>query len=245
MNEIVRIPILGIKREPIIGLPPEGGELKWDDIYSSLVNYIKYAAKQVSGQYGTFGAAASDDLFQEGQLLLYQCFTIYKQKPMNQFSPLFKASLWRKLRDIAGKEQKQTFGVVDIEEAYDIGYSDSVVEDIYEEYKLQQAAELLESTPIALTILKEFVNPSTRTLWEVNMDVARKSMLKTQGKSVAIPKTMNIKGIHIQRALEIPKTQFTDNFKLVKDVISRVFLNEGSADDILDEEVECILQVAM
>ena len=244
INLIVRIPITGIVRMPIVGIISEcSGELQWDDVYSTLVNYIKYASKQVSGQYGGSVISSSEDLFQEGQLLLYHCFTLYKEKPMNQFSALFKASLWRKLRDIAGREKKRGFDRIDIEDAYDIGYSEDVVANSYAEYKLPQAAEMLESSPIALTILKEFVNPSVRTLWEASMDIARKQMLKEQEQSVAVPKSMTVRGIHIQRALEIPKPQFNQGFRQVKEVVSSIFLEKQI--DVCDEEVECILQVAM
>ncbi len=229
-SDILRVPIIGVERNPILTESSEE-PLNWDVVYEKLVNYIKFAAKNVSDQYGSSGISFSEDLFQEGQLLLYHCFTIYNNKPMNQFIPLFKASLWRKLRDIGGKEQKQSFSYVDLEEAYDIGYSEDVVEDMYSEYKLQQAAELLESSPIALTILKEFINPGSRVLWEVSMDMERKKMLKTQGKSVAVPKSGTIKGIHIQRALEIPKSQFTENFKLVKTVVKKVFNLSVDNDD--------------
>lgn len=236
---IIRTPITGIQRVPITWVqrtPILLEELSWDEIYEKLVNYIKFAAKQVSDQYNTGGWQNVEDLFQEGQLLLYHCYTVYKYKPLNEFEALFKASLWRKLREIGRKPQ---FITVDIEDAYDIGYSDDVTEDIYEEFKLQQMAEMLESTPIALTILKEFVNPSTRTLWEASMDVARKQMLKDQNYGISVPKSITIKGVHIQRALEIPKTVFTENFQTVKQVVGKVY-SIGE-----DEDFEEVLQNAM
>lgn len=236
---VVRVPITGIQRTPITGIqrtPVVLEELNWDEIYEKLVNYIKFAAKNVSDQYGTEGWQNVEDLFQEGQLLLYHCYTVYKYKPLNEFEALFKASLWRKLREIARKPQ---FTTVDIEDAYDIGYSDDVTEDIYQEFKLQQMAEMLESTPIALTILKEFINPSTRTLWEASMDVARKQTLKDQDYGVAVPKTITVKGVHIQRALEIPKTVFAENFQTVKQVVRKVYSLDS------DEDCEEVLQRAM
>ena len=50
---IIRIPITGIQRVPITGVqrtPILLEELSWDEIYEKLVNYIKFAAKQVSEQ---------------------------------------------------------------------------------------------------------------------------------------------------------------------------------------------------
>ncbi len=247
MSDIQRTPILGIQRTPVVGIErmpivgisyeeDTGEELQWDTIYQQLVNYIKFAAKQVSEQYQTGVVQSAEDLFQEGQLLLYHCYTVYKNKSIGQFNALFKASLWRKLREIG---KKNRFICVDIEDAYDIGYSDEVVEDMYQEYKLQQIAEMLEDSPIALTILKEFINPSSRTLWEANMDVARKQTLKDQNYSIAVPKSINIKGIHIQRALEIPKSQFTENYKIVKNSVSQVYFSNRESSD---EEVEEALQ---
>lgn len=234
ITEVVRTPITGIERLPIVGLAVEPTEeLQWDDIYVQLVNYIKFAAKQVAEQYQTGSVNTAEDLFQEGQLLLYHCYTVYKHKAMNEFSALFKASLWRKLREI-GKKQQRAPIEVNIEDAYDIGYSDEVVEDMYQEYKLQQVASMLESSPVALTIFKEFVNPSSRTLWEAEMDVARRSTLQEQDFSVSVPKSIQIKGVHIQRALEITKVSFNENFKLVKNVVSSVY---GRNNDANIEEV--------
>lgn len=236
LSDVVRIPITGIERVPIIGTQTADTtkELQWDDIYSSLINYIKFASKQVYTQSNNTLYSA-EDLFQEGQLLLYHCFTIYKHKPFNEFSALFKASLWRKLRELCGKK---AFIQVDLEDAYDLGYSEDVLEDLYNEYKLQQVASLLENSPIALTIFKEFVNPSSRTMWEAEMDVARKATLKEQGYSVAVPKTVQIKSLHIQRALEIPKVRFNEYLKIVKSCVSSVYLQKDSTDESVDELFE-------
>lgn len=225
----IRVPIVGITRIPVVGIeriPITGCQLNWDEVYEKYVNYIKFAAKQVSEQYQTGAVQSAEDLFQEGQLILYNCWTLYGLKDLAEFGAIFKASLWRKLREI-GKKQQNTPLQVDIEDAYDIGYSDDVVEDIYEEYKLQQIAEMLANKPIALTILKEFINPSKRTIWEASMDVARKQTLKEQEQLYSAPKTVVIKGVHIQRALEIPKVSFSENLKIVKDALSSVYSLES------------------
>ena len=52
-QEIVRTPITGIQRVPITGVqrtPILLEELNWGEVYEKLVNYIKFAAKQVSDQ---------------------------------------------------------------------------------------------------------------------------------------------------------------------------------------------------
>lgn len=232
-HPIVRIPIIGVSRVPIVGverIPVVGvvqqepqEELNWDDIYSQLVNYIKFASKQVFSQSSDSVVNSAEDLFQEGQLLLYHCYTLYKTKPLHEFSALFKASLWRKLREISGKK---AFITVDIEDAYELGYTNDVIEDMYNEYKLQQVADMLENSPVALTIFKEFINPSSRTLWEAEMDMARKSMLREQNYRVAVPKTIIIKGVHIQRALEIPKVKFQECFAVVKSCVSSIYTHK-------------------
>lgn len=221
----------GIKREPVIGIqrvPIKGvsKQLQWDDVYSKLVNLIKYAARNVALEYNTGAAVTAEDLFQEGQIVLYQCYEKYMYKPYEEFATLFRTSLWRKLRDIA---KRKRFQLVDLEDAYDLGYTEDVVEDLYNEYRLQQVAEMLESTPIALTIFKEFVNPSQRTLWEARMDIARKDTLKRQSQLSYVPQSTQVKGTHIQRALEISKTKFKENFTLVKQCVSEVY---GSDDSI-------------
>lgn len=194
--------------------------IKWDVVYDKLVNYIKFASKQVSEQYQMSGMYSAEDLFQEGQLILFECFKKYKHKPENEFYALFKSSMWRRMRDLGAKK---TLNQVDIEDAYDLGYTDTVVEDLYTEYKLQHLASMLEDNPLALTILKEFVNPSKRTVWEAKMDIARKSMLKEQNYSVAVPKTIEIKSSHIQRAMEITKVEFNKALKVVKECLSREY----------------------
>ena len=233
---IARTPIVGIKRTPIItGATTTREELQWDDIYTSLVNYIKFAAKQVSSQSNNSTLHSAEDLFQEGQLLLYHCFNLYKHKDVNEFKALFKSSLWRRLRDLGGRKAHIQ---VDIEDAFDVGYTDSVVEDLYNEQKLQQVADMLASSPIALTIFKEFVNSSKRTLWEAEMDIARRMTLKDQNFKVSIPSTVIVKGVHIQRAMELSKGKFNEQFKLVKDCVAKVY----SQSNITDEQTEELLQ---
>ena len=222
---VTRTPITGIVRTPIF----ENPVLVWDEIYDKLVNYIKFASRQVSEQYQTGAVDSAEDLFQEGQLLLYHCYELYKNKPLNEFCALFKSSLWRKLRDIGSRK---AFIQVDIEEAYELGYTDSVAEDMYEEYKLKHLADMLESNPLALTILKEFINPSDRTVWEAQMDVARKSMLREQNYKVSVPSSVEIKAVYIQRAMEITKARFNEALKFVKQCVSEVYQNDDSFESL-------------
>ena len=125
---------------------------------------------------------------------------------------------------------------MDITDAYDIGYSEDVVNDMYEEYKLQQVVELLENDEIAITILKEMINPSNRTLWEAEMDLARKKMLKEQNYSIAVPQSVTIKGVHIQRALEITKVKYKQEVGIIKDIMNKVYkTEEGYVENLIPE----------
>lgn len=221
--EIQRVPIL-IGRTPILGIRKPiitHDELNWEELYKSLVNYIKFASKQVYEQSSNCLMSA-EDLFQEGQLLLYNCYLMYKYKSLDEFNALFKSSLWRKLRVLANKKE---FIQVDITDAYDIGYTKDVTEGIFEEYKLQQAVELLEGNDIAITILREMINPSERTLWECRMDQARKQMLKDQGFAISVPQANSVKGVHIQRALEIPKSKYKENLQKIREVFTNIYQN--------------------
>lgn len=229
--DVIRTPIC-VQRIPlkIIRNPISIGEpLDWNTVYNNLVNYVKFAAKQVASQYNTGVMNSAEDLFQEGQLLLYNCFERYKFKPVNEFNALFKASLWRKLRGIGAEKD---FITVDITEAYDIGYSEEVVSDMFEEYKLQHVVELLSHNEIALTILKEYINPSARVLWEAQMDVARKQTLKDQNYAVAVPQSVKVKGVHIQRGLEITKVAYREAFGEVKRVMSSVYGQDFNDEDL-------------
>ena len=138
---------------------------------------------------------------------------------------LFKSSLWRGLRNIASDDVAKASQInqVDISEAYDIGYSEEVVHEIYQEYRLQQVVELLSSNELALTVLREMLNPSKRTIWEAEMDIARKKMLKSQKSKGNIPQTIRIRGVHIQRAMEIPQSTYKETVQVIKDVFVKVY----------------------
>lgn len=209
-----RKPIVGI-RKPIL----THDELNWDKIYGKMVNYIKFAAKQTHEQ-NPEAFFSSEDLFQEGQLLLYNCYLMYKYKEENEFYALFKSSLWRKLRSLCNKKEILQ---VDLSDAYDLGYSSDVTEKIFEEYKLQQAVELLKDNPVALTILREMISPSERTVWEGKMDRARKQMLKDQGYTISVPRDSQVKGVYIQRALEIPKYKYREHLLEIRKVFNAVY----------------------
>lgn len=209
-----------IKRIPI-----RAPRLTWEEVYDEYVKLIHYASHNTLGQYRNWPAVSSgriseEDLFQEGQLLLYKCWERYNKKTVEEFGYVFKASLWRHLRDVCGKKEIYT---CDISEAYELGYDQEVEEQMFEQFQLQQIAELLKGHPIALTILKEFLNPSKRTVWECKMDMARKRMLANQGKIGAAPKIMSINKHHIKRGMEISTVRFNQEYNLVKKAVKEVY----------------------
>lgn len=227
MSNVVRTPIVGI-RMPITGLrvPIHLNEpLNWDEQFSKFDNYIKFAAKQVVSNmdYCFYGA---DDLYQEGLLLLWQCFDRYQYKSKQEFQYLFKSSLWRLLRDKAGKPNKETTDIDEVFEAEEIGYSDNSLEDMYEEYRMKQVYELLVGNPTAISILKELLNPSKVTVEECDKDMARKEMLKNQGAQLNVPTSIEIKPVHIQRALNLTEEIYAKNFKLVQMAIYEVYARD-------------------
>lgn len=226
-----RTPITGIRRTPI----RDSILLRWDDVYSKLVNYVKFASRNVATQYHTGVTKSAEDLFQEGLILLYKCFHKYRQKPYGEFAAIFKTSLWRKLRSMPAKRFAMT---VDLEAAYNVGYTDDVVSQLYEENRLQQVADLLEAHPVALTIFKEFVNPSRRTCWEAEMDIARKSTIRDGGASTSVPTKVRIQPRFIQRAMGLPESQWRSEFRIVKECVAKVYLDQ---DDASDDEVSLAL----
>ena len=218
---IQRSPI-NVQRTPIIDETPC---LEWDFVYEYLVNYIKFMSKKVADQYYTGAVLSSADLFQEGQLTLYKCYEAYKHKPFSEFRKLAKTSIGRRMTELAARSKK--FITVNIEDAYDLGYTDDVVDDLYNEHKYQQLIQLLSEYPTALQIFKEFTEPSEKTIWESRMDTERKKMLRSQHKNVYVPQVIRIKPIFIRRSLGLTKKCFDDNLKIVKQYMTQVY-GEGS-----------------
>ena len=227
MSEIVREPITGL-RVPITGIrvPIHLNEpLDWDEQYKKFDNYIKFASKQVltNISYCFYGA---DDLYQEGLLLLWQCFERYRYKNEKEFQYLFKSSLWRLLRDKVGRPNLETVDIEEVYDAEDIGYSENGLEEMYEEYRMKQVYDLLVGNPTAISILNELLNPSKVTVDECDKDMARKEMLKNQGVQLNVPTSVEIKPVHIQRALNLSEEIYAKNFKLVQMAVYEVYAKD-------------------
>lgn len=216
MTSVKRVPITGVKRIPIIV-----DKTPWDGVYKKYINYIKYAAGVV---YRTFLTESTEDLIQEGQLVLYKCWVYYGNKPEDELAKIIKASIWRRLQEVSGKCRFQT---IDIETLHDQGREPGYVEDwdelLHQKDCLQKAAQLLVDEPVALTILKEFINPSDRTLWEAKMDRERKAMRRAQGESVMVPATIQPTRRAVQRAMELPRNKFEEHLKTVKEAVTVIY----------------------
>lgn len=227
-----RTPIILNQRTPIYLHPA----LEWDDVYNKYNNLVKFAAKQVADQNPDKPMVTAEDLYQEGLMLLWKCFDKYKYKPLEEFGYIFKASVWRLMRNQASEADQ---GTDDIDEAIDIGVSDSTWDDMWEDYRIKQVIELLEGHPVAIDILREFITPSQDCLRECEQDADRKDMLKKMGKRVNVPTTLEVKGIHIQRVLKLTKELYNQNMRLIQQSVYKVYSqdveirNYMPADDII------------
>lgn len=211
----VRTPI-SVSRIPI-----QNNRLEWDEVYEKFVNYIKFAS---SSTYNQFQTESAEDLFQEGQLVLYRCWLLYGNKGWDDFTPMFKASLWRRLREFSGKKRHFTvdFDTL-IECGAEPGEEKDLDADIDEKMRFQKLTELLADQPVALTILKEFVSPGDRTLWECQMEYARKEMMKSQNRHVIVPSSVQPTPKVIRRGMEISIAKFDQHFAILKDAMRQVY----------------------
>lgn len=222
----LRKPIVGL-RKPIVGLRKPlklkdiiDPRMTWDTQYEAMNNYIKFAAGQVVSGLPS-AMLGVDDLYQEGLILLYQCFEKYKLKPESEFQTLFKTSLWHKLRGFCYK--KPELKTVDLEEVFDLGYSDSVIDDMYEEYRIKQVLELIKSSPIAVRIFQEVLYPSQGFVDALDIDIARKETLRNQGKNVHVPSEICFKKNILRRYLGVTENEFTNAFKQLQSSIYKIY----------------------
>lgn len=211
-----RTPIVLNLREPIHMNDP----LNWDDVFAQYDNYVKFAAKQISEQNPGRMLTSAEDMYQDGLVLLWKCYEQYKYKPMSEFGYIFKASVWRLLRGIAAKIEPATD---DLDTAFDVGVEDDTWDEMWEEYRIKQVIELLEGYPVAIQLLKEFISHSPGSLKECEQDMARKEMVKSLGKRVNVPTTLEIKGVHIQRALDLSKSIYNQNLRRLQQAVYQVY----------------------
>lgn len=194
----------------------------WEEAERRFSSLVKYASKKVVGEQDYF--LESQDLYQEGMLTLYNCWLKYGgDKGISEFKSIFTTSLFRQLRKV-GKRKFKALDI-DIEEiAESLVYTEDEFDQILIEYSVSQLYDILEEAEdeIALAILQELLAPSERTIWEMQMDVYRKRMLKQQGKQINLSKE-RVKLIHIRRALEITQKQFDGGIFRLRQSARQVF----------------------
>lgn len=227
---IQRIPIIlfgdmEIKRTPIF---KQVFLSNWDECLSKFENFVKYAAKQVGSTNSSFDSSFdTQDLYQEGMIVLFECWNKYKHKPESEFKTIFAASLFRHLH----KKVKRVNAIIidlDSDDIADVSFTEEQFESVFFEYSLLQLYELLEDDEIAKLILKEITHPSERTLWEVTMDAARKSMLFNQGQKVNLVVHYKVKFVHIRRALDLTQKQFDEGINRLKIAAKSIFCTDAT-----------------
>lgn len=195
--------------------------LSWERVLEQFESLIKFAARQQVQTHATDNMMSAEDLYQDGMIKLYDCWKIWcvgKNKDMNEFSPIFKKSLFREMAqrgNIAPSKPK----CVNIEENMlenMLSISDDTVENIYLITNISRLQNSL-SGDISKSLVEELYRPSTRTLFEVWADTQRKLMLKSQGKRVNIPKDATIRMKHIIRSLGITLKQYDTAMEEIKE----------------------------
>lgn len=183
-------------------------KLTWDIVEEKFEKLVRFSANDVASQYRTV-YQNSDDLYQDGMILLWNCLNKYSHKSLEEFGYIFKPSLWRELRKHAGHEQKVSMAVGEVidrssnEEDDELVATTDMFGEVMAKITLEKAVKFLKDDKGCMLVLNELLNPSERTKWEMQMDYARKEMIQSQGKKTMIPKNYKITLVHIARALEI------------------------------------------
>lgn len=192
-------------------------KLTWEYVLEKYDNLIKYMAGNYSRNNTLDGMVSSKDLYQEGVIKLYDCWTKWclgHNKDEDEFGPIFKISLQRCMQ----QHSKRKFQTIDSEEVMYL-VEDPTIKDadeqMYQEDSIQQLSKAL--SPTAKVLLEELINPSPRTLFEVWADSERKKMLKSQGKRVNIPKDNTVRMKHIVRAIGITDKQYDNAMKEIRE----------------------------
>lgn len=200
----------------------------FDDVYKVMEKYIYKAAWETLRKVNageTKSNITLDELIQEGRVLLFDCYTRYKNKPSQEFYKLFKSSLWRQLKKNA-KENTKEFLYVDEytanagSEGFLESFEDEVLDNLYEEQKLKQVVELLAGYPLAVCILKEFLNPST--------EVRELAVEDYKGRKKPRTKSVEITSDHIRECLGLTRQVYEQQLLKLREVIYCVYTSEGT-----------------
>ncbi|QMV48427.1 hypothetical protein Goe9_c01240 [Bacillus phage vB_BsuM-Goe9] len=190
-------------------------KLTWEDVHEQFKNLIKYAAKQQMENYGADTMMSRQDLEQEGLLKLYDCWEKWcfkENKDMDEFGPIFRKSLFRKVKQSGSTGRALGFVAIDdednpLENMLKDENTVDVVEKMHMSEGLEKLRDLLESD-ISKALLEELVDPSDQTIYNVMIDIERKKMLKSQGHRVNVPKDTTVRMKHIVQTLGITNKQY-------------------------------------
>lgn len=189
--------------------------LSWDQVYSKYENFVKYKRTEfMKSNYG-LTEQDSEDLIQEGLFVLYNCYQKYKHLDEGQFHALVMTSIKNAMLAYVKKRNVVTEYDATLEDnEYKLGQEQEIKEygldaDLVEDLKI--LSEHLKS-PLAKAVLLEMINPSPRTRKIALADMYRRKFFKKlgkkiNGKTVAVPKSCEIKIRHIQRALNVSSKQ--------------------------------------
>jgi len=191
--------------------------LTWEAVHEKFDNLVKFMAGNYARNNSMDGMTSAEDLYQEGIFKMYECWEKWclgHNKDLDEFGPIFKVALQRCLQQIVKKKSK-TVGSDEIL----LGIKDESIVDPDEGMDLSEELTNLKQslTPIAQQLLEEMMNPSERKLFEVWADIARKKMLKSQGKRVNIPKDNTVRMKHIVRAIGITGKQYDNALKEIRE----------------------------
>jgi hypothetical protein len=193
-------------------------KLSWEQVLKQFDNLIKFAASQQVQNNRVDRMVSAEDLYQEGLIKLHQCWVkwcVERGKDMDEFGPIFRKSLFRRVKQSAGKRQI----TIDLEDAANTIEDDNIddpVERMYRDNLIGHLNSLLVSET-SRRILQELVTPSPRTLFEVWADRKRKEMIKSQGHRANIPQDNTIRMKHIQRALGITTKQYDNAMSEIRE----------------------------
>jgi hypothetical protein len=209
-------------------------DLTFEETTSKFSNLIHFVTRKYIPNSQAYDR---NDFYQDSLIVLYKCWNRYRDKPIEEFKTIFSVSLKRLLCNKIKKGNLDSNQVsynnlvqLDDGEISDSEYEDSKgklddnLNNIYVQEGLLQLQELLSGNIVASAILEELLSPSDRTIWELNMDKARKKMLHDQGHSeVRVTRSMNLRMHHIARSLGISINDLNKGLKEIREQAYNVF----------------------
>ncbi|WIT26458.1 hypothetical protein [Bacillus phage SPO1L4] len=199
-------------------------KLTWEDVYEQFKNLIKFAARQQMENHGADTMMSRQDLEQEGLLKLYDCWEKWcfkENKDMDEFGPIFRKSLFRKVKQSGGTGKALGFVAIDDEDnPLENMLKDENTVDVVEKMHFSEGLKKLKDTlesDISKSLLEEIINPSDQTIYNVLIDIERKKMLKSQGHRVNVPKDTTVRMKHIVQTLGISNKQYDSAIEEIRE----------------------------